>query len=219
MNRRKQDLPSRTPPELSAVDEGRCSISLDALLAGEPIEAARADALDLAQKKLSRLVLKEAVLCRLSFAGTGILSVRLRDVRLCNCDLSNAVFRGIEATRVEFIGCRLLGLKVIECHWQDVLVEGCDGRYAQFNDGHLRRCEFRSTQLMEADLRGSDIQGTIFSDVGLQRADVTGAKLDQADLRGADIDGLILRAGDARGAIITPVQAMDLARLLGVTIL
>ena len=50
------------------------------------------------------------------------------------------------------------------------------------------------------------------------RADLTGAKLEGADLRGAELEGLIARAEDVRGAIVTPAQAMDLARLLGLDI-
>ena len=52
----------------------------------------------------------------------------------------------------------------------------------------------------------------------LVRADLTGAKLKGADLRGADIEGITARAEDVRGAIVTPAQAMELARLLGLVI-
>jgi uncharacterized protein YjbI with pentapeptide repeats len=52
----------------------------------------------------------------------------------------------------------------------------------------------------------------------LNRADFTGAKLRKADLRGADIEAIAVRAEDVAGAIVTPAQAMELSRLLGLVI-
>ena len=61
-----------------------------------------------------------------SFANATIQSVRLRDVRFVRCDLSNSVMRGLQANRVEFIDCRLMGMKAAECRMEDVLLERCD---------------------------------------------------------------------------------------------
>jgi uncharacterized protein YjbI with pentapeptide repeats len=52
----------------------------------------------------------------------------------------------------------------------------------------------------------------------LNRADFTGAKLRKADLRGADIEGIVVRAEDVAGAIVTPAQAIELSRLLGLAV-
>jgi len=134
------------------------------------------------------------------------------------CDLSNAVFGRFEARRVEFIDCRLLGMKTSACRWQDVLIENCDARYAQFNGGVLRSCEFKGTRLDEADFRGANLEGSVFMDASLRRADFSDARLGNANLRGAEIGGMVVRAEDLRGALVTAPQAMDLARLLGVVI-
>jgi uncharacterized protein YjbI with pentapeptide repeats len=52
----------------------------------------------------------------------------------------------------------------------------------------------------------------------LNRADFTGSRLRKADLRAAEIDGIIVRAEDVAGAIVTPAQAMELSRLLGLVV-
>ena len=44
------------------------------------------------------------------------------------------------------------------------------------------------------------------------------SKLVGADLRSSEIDGVVLLPADVRGAIVSPAQAMDLARLLGIVI-
>lgn len=191
---------------------------IEVLLAGEPMEDVCVDGVDLSERTLDQLVVTTSVLQRVAFAGVAIQSVRVSDVRFSNCDFSNATLRGFEANRVEFIECRLIGMSAAECRWQDVLVDRCDARYAQFHGGRFKNCEFRGTQLTEADLRASDLEGTAFVDVVMRGADVSGASLPETDLSGADIEGLILRAEDARGAIITAAQSLDFARLLGVTI-
>ena len=126
--------------------------------------------------------------------------------------------RGFEATRVEFIDCRLTGMMAIECRWQDVLIENCDGRYAQISDGKLHTCEFKASNFAEADFRNADLEGTIFTQAILTRADFSHSKLSGVDLGGADIDGIIVGPEEVRGAIVNAPQAMDLARLLGLII-
>ena len=166
----QKQVPSRVPPDLPGPD-GLPLLDIDALLSGLPFEESRAEGLDLAGKKIPALTAKDSLLDKISFAGCEVLSLRLRDVRVSNCDFSNAVLRGFEATRVELIDCRLIGMRAIECRWKDVLVENCDARYAQFNDGQLVSCEFKGSHMGESDLRATDLEGTRFTNVVLQRAD------------------------------------------------
>ena len=216
--KRSEIVPTRSLPDLPGKSEPLSTVSIDLLLGGSVLEDSRAEAIDLSGRKLEELKLRSSVLERISFAQCEIRSLQLRDVRLVKCDLSNSVLLGFEARRVEFLECRLTGMKAFECKWQDVLVEHCDARYAQFNSGALRACEFQSTQLQDADFRAADLKGAAFTRAMLNRADFTGAKLRKADFRGADIEGIVVRAEDVAGAIVTPAQAMELARLLGLVI-
>lgn len=159
-----------------------------------------------------------AVFRNVSLSNCHIRSTRLQDVRLEKCDLSNAVLRGMEAVRVEFVDCRLIGMRAIECRWSSVLVENCDVRYGQLNDGRIQISEFRGSNLSECDLRGTVFEHTVFGLTVLNRADLTGAKLSGTDLSGAEIEGVTLRAEDVRGLIVTAAQALQLAPLLGISI-
>ncbi len=46
----------------------------------------------------------------------------------------------------------------------------------------------------------------------------TCANLNTTNLRGAEIEGLVVQGENLRGALVTPTQAMDPARLLGLVI-
>lgn len=214
----KKASAARIPADLPSDLEYLTLIDAAGFLSALPLEDARLYAADVTGVEIPSLSLRGSVVEGAVFAQTAVQSALLRDVRLVKCDLSNAVLRGFDARRVEFIDCRLLGMKAIACHWQDVLVENCDARYAQFSGGEARSCEFKGTRLDEADLRGMNLEGTTFAETSLRRADLSGARLSNANLRGADIEGLVVRAEDLKGALVTAPQAMDLARLLGLAI-
>ena len=186
--------------------------------AGPLIEELRLDGFDFGPASIPELDIRACLIERVSLANRTIQRLRIRDTRFVNCDLSNATLRGFEAARVEFTGCRLIGLKAIECRFRDVLIEECDVRYGQFTDGRLAVCEIKTCGLQEADFRGANLEGIRMERVNLSRANLNGAKLKDADLRGAEIEGVIVRAEDVKGAIVSPPQAMDLARLLGLAI-
>jgi uncharacterized protein YjbI with pentapeptide repeats len=209
--RKKEEF--RQEPDLPDLEDLTLANTLD-----HPLEDALVEKLDLSARRTSSLIAKRCLFRELSFAGGEIGSIHLRDVRFEKCDFSNSVLLGFEATRVEFRDCRLLGMRALECRWTSALLEDCDARYAQLNDGQLKTCEFRGSQLADCDLRGSVLEGALFAQTSLERADLSGAKLERADLRGANIEGITLQPEDLRGAIVTPLQAMDLARFLGVTI-
>ena len=212
------EVQRRQPPDLPVDMDELAGVTAEELSAGLLIDEGRAVGGDLSGRKLLALDARVSVFEGVSFAGCEISTVRLRDSRFVRCDLSNARVRGIQATRVAFVDCRLTGLAGIECVWQDVLLENCDGRYAQFTDGRLHGFEAVGTDLSEADLRGVSLENATFSGVNLARADLSGARLRHADLRGADIDGITVGADDVRGAIVTPAQAIGLAPLLGISV-
>ena len=99
-----------------------------------------------------------------------------------------------------------------------IIYPGLLARYGQLTDGRLTACEFKGSGFQDADFQGANLEGLRTERVNFSRCNLCGAKLKDADLRGADIEGLLVRAEDVRGAIVTPPQAMELARLLGLVI-
>ncbi|MGC4051538.1 MAG: pentapeptide repeat-containing protein [Paludibaculum sp.] len=218
LKRRKETAPRRSPADLPASLDDLTLLSLDDLLEGEDLEEALFRDLDLAGRNLSRLVGSSVVFQGVNFSGTTIRAPRLRDVRFLNCDLSNADWRGFEAIRVEFIDCRLMGMGAVECHWKDVLLDRCEARYLRLNSGQTATCEFRTSNLAEADLRSANLEGAILDNVSLQKSDLSRSILKGVDLSLSDIEGITVFPEDVRGASVSAPQAMDLARLLGLTI-
>lgn len=210
---RSRGLPRRLP-----VSEEAAFGDEHILLSGNAIEDMWFTSLDLSGRRIPAIRGGNVVFDRVSFANSEVAVVRLFDARFVGCDLSNAMFRVSEATRVEFVDCRLTGLNAFACRFEDVLIERCDARFIQLSEGRIRRSEIVESDFTEASLNRVTFEVTQLRKVGLRRADLAEAKLAGLDLTICDIEGISLRVEDLRGAIVNPAQAMDLARFLEVVV-
>ena len=185
---------------------------------GELLQDGYVASADFGSRTIHQLLLRRCLVEGGSFAEAQIRSVKLRDVRFVRCDFSNAVLAGLEATRVEFIDCRLTGARLAECRMSDILLRRCEGPYAVFQDGAMTASEAIDSHLQEADFRNSNLEWTQWPGSDLTKADCTGCNLQNADFRGAILEGMIVSASDVRGAIVTPSQALEFSKLLGLAI-
>ncbi len=163
--------------------------------------------------------LEACVLQGVALKGAIIEAAKWRDVRFTDCDLANAEIRVIVAHRIEFVGCRMTGLRLGKSEWRNLLFSGGDQRYAQCRFGVFQRSEFNECDFEDADFYGADLRGCVFSRCNLRNVEMSKARLTDADLRGSNVEGLRLGAEDIAGAIVDPVQALSFAHLLGIRIL
>lgn len=165
------------------------------------------------------LHLDSCVLQTVGMPGAVIRAAKWKDVRFTECDLANMEVRGLTAVRVEFLGCRMTGLRAGESNWQNALFSGGDQRYAQFRFSNFQSAEFDGCDLQDADFYGADLRGCVFRRCNLRNVELSKAKLSGCDLRGSAVDGLRLTAEDIAGAIVDAAQALQFAPLLGIRIL
>ncbi len=215
--KKKSERSRNRPRRIPACDEFTEGTE-DHLLAGSPLEDLCFTNLDLSSRRIPALRGGNLVFDRVSFANSEIASLRLFDARFVGCDLSNPMLRACEATRVEFVDCKLTGLNAFGCRFEDVLMERCDASFSHLSEGRFHHCEIISSEFREAALNGISFEGTRMKDVVLRKADLAEANLSGLDLTNCNIEEISLRVTDLRGAIVSPAQAMDLARFLEVVI-
>ena len=208
-SRRKPDIPSCLAP----VDPAIVSTGRDISVSERSLEEVRIDTQNGGTLHMEASVLERVVLANCTFG-----SIVLKDVRLTSCDLANLQTRALSLTRVEFVNCRMTGLRAGEADCRDVLMEEGDQRYAQFRYAKFRSAEFDSCNFEEADFQGADLTGSIFRKCNLRNAEMSKVKLMNADLRGSAVESLHLNAEDVRGAVVDLSQAMIFAPLLGIRI-
>lgn len=138
---------------------------------------------------------------------------RFDSTDFANCSLDKAYLR-----RVEFTGCRLVGLKLTDADLEDVLFSRCNTRLARCWTSTAKAVRFEHCALQEASFDGSNLSGAVFYKCDLSGADFRNAKLKGADLRGSTLSGIQINSKDLAGAIIDPAQAIELIQLFGVTV-
>lgn len=140
------------------------------------------------------------------------------DVLFENCDLSNFAFQRCGFRRVEFRQCKAVGADFSESFLEHTLFEGCKGRLISLVGSKLKYVLLKSCDFAEGNFGECTLASAEFTDCVLKRAVFLHTPLKGMDLTSDDIEGIILSGPELRGAAVTPLQACDLARYLGLTV-
>ena len=203
------------PPTLPAHPEPRVVGRLEPR---DVVAACRLDASALAGAKAASVTFDGVQLAGGTLEGSALADLTWLDVACERCDLSMIDWRGAKLTRVVVRGCRVTGGKLVEGTFESVRFVDCHMDYASFADTRFRQVVFESCQLREADFHGADLAGTAFVDCELRAADFGRAKLDGADISASNAAGIPLSPAEVRGLVVSQAQAVELAKLFGVTV-
>ncbi|MFT6397003.1 MAG: hypothetical protein ACJAYU_001747 [Bradymonadia bacterium] len=154
-----------------------------------------------------------------SFSGSTLTDVGFEDCEFHLCDLSSLRLESTSFSGVAFHDSKLLGID-----WSDAALafdatfKGCTLDYASFSGMGLNGVSFTECRLLEVDFTGADARGVQFHECELQRSSFDRAKLKKADF--STSTGVFIDPGtaDARGAIIGPETAVELARRSGLVV-
>jgi uncharacterized protein YjbI with pentapeptide repeats len=189
------------------------SIELDGLEAQFELEDVRVCSMSLAKAdagsgRFERVYLKDT-----DFGESKLRAVKFSDVIAERIDAANGDWGGARLRCTRFSDARLTGLNFAEARIEEVSFKGCKLDYANFRHSAIKQVSFENCVLTGADFQGASLDATLFSDCQLVEADFSTAKLSLVDLRGSELAlaGSVL---GLRGAIIDPLQLMDLARTL-----
>jgi len=123
--------------------------------------------------------------------------------------------------RVEFIGCKLTGTNFSESIFNHTTIRDCKGDYVIFSMSKLRNVSFN-----QCFLRGGGLDNCQFTNVEFEHCNLVEAEFHRTSLKGIDltsseIAGIRIGSipgGELKGATVTSLQALDIARMLGITI-
>jgi uncharacterized protein YjbI with pentapeptide repeats len=204
--------PPQLPAQLAEVSQ------LDALADQSGYTQQALSDCDFAQQSADDLLFEFVSCKRVSFNNTSLTLAQLFDVRLDGCDLAGAEWEKAHLRRVELSGCRLVGLKLSDASVEDVLISKCNAELGRFWGCSFKAARFDHCVLREVSFDGSDLSGVILRDCDLSQADLRNTKLKGADLRGSTLSGMQVGIRELQGVIVTSIQAIQLAGLLGMTI-
>ena len=133
----------------------------------------------------------------------GLSSVRLEGATLVRCRLAT---------------CRLTGADLIRALLRQVEMTGCKADFLNLAEAKTDHVRFAECAMQEAALESVTLKQAEFADCDLTRATVHMTAMKGVDLRSCRLDGLNIGIPDMRGMVVTPLQAAELARLLGLVI-
>lgn len=162
--------------------------------------------------------------CRFSgcaFPACVLRGSHFTDVTFRNCDLSNADLSGCSFQRVEFLDCKLVGANLSEATLQHVAFERCKAEFANFALARLRYVGFSRGIMRGVVFDECRFEKVVFSHCDLTQGEFRRTRLSGLSLADSDIRGI--RVGEVesfelKGLKISALQAVDLARMLGVEI-
>lgn len=161
---------------------------------------------------------KNCTLTRCKLSGAGCKGSTFTDVVFSGCDLSNGDFSDCVFTRVQFRGCKLTGANFFACGLHDVAFADSLCDYTTFTEGRARALWFTECNLTHARLDSLTGKDYGFTGCNLQLVDFRETLLRGVDLTDCLLGGGSYSAKELTGAKVTPLQACDLARLLGVIV-
>ena len=161
---------------------------------------------------------RECVFENWRFSGCSMPRLGFVDAVFRGCDLSNLDLTGCSLLRCRFEDCKAVGLTLAEAKLRQVTFEQCGMRLA-----NLSGCQCKGAGFFRCDLEGASMLGCALGKAPFDRCrlldcNLCGTALSGIDFTTCDIGGWLQGGGELRGAVVTPVQAAELARLLGVVI-
>ena len=117
---------------------------------------------DWSEQTASGVVFDECHFQRMNLCGLQLPDLGLSDVLFGECDVANATWPNATLTRVEMVGCRLLGLRANEADVQHLVVKDCNLSLAQFRFATFKWVRFEHCNLHGADFHMARV-GIVFN--------------------------------------------------------
>lgn len=203
----------RIPKRLSIA-----TLSQDYFHADEEYVGLRFDGGQMAFAGLERVEFQRTRFEDANLDGSVLYSPKLTDVAFKSCSLANVNFERLIAHRIEFSGCRLLGLNVTDGYFQNAVFRDCDLQLARFRFTTFDTVMFDDCILTEANFQGADLSGVNFVKCNLNNAELSQTKLGGTDFRTSSIEGIRVGPEEVIGAVVDHFQAAYMASLLGLVI-
>ena len=144
--------------------------------------------------------------------------IDMTDIIFENCDLSNINFPYSSLYRVEFINCKLTGCNFNDSTLKSVVFKNCLGRYSNFAFSKFSGVSIENSDFSFAVFQEIKNETLLLDSNNLTKSVFTGTSLNNVDFTNSDIDGIEVRLKDVYGGIFSANQALDLSKLMGISI-
>lgn len=135
-----------------------------------------------------------------------------------DCDFSNFSFEESNFNNVYFKNCKFIGSNFIMTRLNQIKINESNFKYSNFNNSNIKECNIK-----DCDFSGSEFEDVRFSRLDLKNVSFLGSrffktKLGLIDFTECNIDGISVEIKDLKDMIVSPYQAVELSKMLGIII-
>lgn len=162
-----------------------------------------------------RMVFRTCEFEHIDFRDATFRDVRFESCRFIGCAMDNSWL-----CRVDFFDCSAPGLSLTGSRLAGLFAISTDFSYANFSEASIDGFRLTDCRLVEAAMQRAKLKRASLAECDLTRLDVFGTKLAGVDVSTCTFQAPVLSADyrELRGVVVSPEQAVELARLLGICI-
>ena len=169
--------------------------------------------------------LEEALVENTTIDGIENLSVSLNLCIFINVVFEYCDFRRIDMTDIIFENCDLSNINFpysslyrVEFTLKSVVFKNCLGRYSNFAFSKFSGVSIENSDFSFAVFQEIKNETLLLDSNNLTKSVFTGTSLNNVDFTNSDIDGIEVRLKDVYGGTFSANQALDLSKLMGISI-
>jgi uncharacterized protein YjbI with pentapeptide repeats len=112
----------------------------------------------------------------------------------------------------------MMGLNLNDATLQNICMSNCNGRFILMNYIQMKNVILSDCIFQDSNIQHSKFDKVEFRKCNFKLSQMSGTSLSGIDLSNSDFEGVGVRPEDIRGAIVSPMQAVDFAKLFGLVI-
>lgn len=147
-----------------------------------------------------------------------INKVLFMDCIFDHCDFSNLDMQENVFRRVKFMQCRFTGTDMSSSTLQDTLLQDCEASYFNASGTTCKTTEFIRNRFVESYFNMIKHNNLKIQECNLVSSEWLNTKFEGLDLSDSLIDGILVNAENLKGVIVNSMQAIELAKLLGIIV-
>lgn len=184
------------------------------------IESVHFSNLEVTHEDLSKLDFKGVLFDNCKFVDCDFSKSFFMNVHLVGSNFSNCLFDNVYVKKCFFNASKMTGFMGAQSLIEDTYFKDCHMKYAHFAGAKISKSTFNHCNLQESDFMQAEFKSVQVSEVDFESANFFKAVLGGMDFSTSYINGITLSKEmcELKGVTLNPLQACEIATLLGIKI-
>lgn len=172
---------------------------------------------DICENECDHIRIQECEFHDVTFHGS-MRDGQFTDVIFDHCDFSNIDLSESAFRRCEFLKCRMVGTQLLNCSFEDIVIDSTRGDYVNFNASKWKNASLQQCRFPQGGFSMMQCKNLWMEESWFEESEWIETPLRDLDFSDSQINGFKIRPQDLYGVIMNEEQAVECARLLGIVV-